>query len=277
MLAAAGATAADDRATAEFYERTWAGPSLTVHSIGSGDPLLHKTSIGAEARASLSLRVAPGQDPARMHELLERRLREACPAHATLELEPWPPGSPAFVSPDEPVIASSMDAIERATGVRPVAMRSGGSIPVMAALVARGTPTILSGFATNDDNIHSPNERMRLRNLEWAIAAGAEIFRSLAGLEPGDGRGWTRPSKGLGCPAMRMTSRGMSEYQVRTRLYEPPEMVRRLEAKLACWKISTAPRMRGEDLRKAFEERLDSRTPDVVAAPTQDADGPRIG
>lgn len=75
---------------------------------------------------------------------------------------------------------------------------------------------------------------------------------------------------------MRMTSRGMSEYQVRTRLYEPPEMVRRLEAKLACMKISTAPRMRGEDLRKAFEERLDSRTPDVVAAPTQDADGPRI-
>ena len=39
---------------------------------------------------------------------------------------------------------------------------------------------------------------------------------------------------------MRVTVRGMSEYQVRTRLYEPPEMVRRLEAKLACWRISRA-------------------------------------
>lgn len=75
---------------------------------------------------------------------------------------------------------------------------------------------------------------------------------------------------------MRMTSRGMSEYQVRTRLYEPPEMVRRLEAKLACWKIATSPRMRGEDLRKAFEERLDNRAPEVVAAPVQESDGPRI-
>lgn len=76
---------------------------------------------------------------------------------------------------------------------------------------------------------------------------------------------------------MRVTSRGMSEYQVRTRLYEPPEMVRRLEAKLACWKIATSPRMRGEDLRKAFEQRLDSREGDVVAAPVQDAaEGPRI-
>ena len=77
---------------------------------------------------------------------------------------------------------------------------------------------------------------------------------------------------------MRMASRGMSEYQVRTRLYEPPEMVRRIEAKLACMKITTAPRMRGEDLRKAFEERLDNRTPEpeVVAAPVQMAPEPHI-
>jgi hypothetical protein len=68
----------------------------------------------------------------------------------------------------------------------------------------------------------------------------------------------------------------MTEYQVRTRLYEPPEMVRRIEAKLACMKITTAPRMRGEDLRKAFEARLDSRTPEVVAAPVQEQTEPRI-
>jgi len=70
---------------------------------------------------------------------------------------------------------------------------------------------------------------------------------------------------------MRIGSRGMSEYQVRTRLYDPPEAVRRLESKLACLRITTAPRMRGEDLRKAFEERLDNRTPEVVAAPVQSA------
>ena len=99
---------------------------------------MHKTSIGTEALASLSLRVAPGQDPAALHEQLERRLRSACPAHATIELDAWPPGSPAYVSPADPVIASGFDAIERATGTRPLAMRSGGSIPVMAALVSRG-------------------------------------------------------------------------------------------------------------------------------------------
>ncbi|MDX6545139.1 MAG: hypothetical protein QOG02_913 [Gaiellales bacterium] len=180
MLSLAGATPRDERAAEEFYQRTWVGPSLTVHSIGSGDPNIHKTSIGAEARASLSLRVAPGQDADELGETLGQLLREACPAHAQLELTPWPVGRPAYVSPDDPVIVHGFDAIERATGIRPLALRSGGSIPVMAALVSRGTPTILSGFATPDDNIHSPNERMRVRNLEWAMAGAREIYRSLA-------------------------------------------------------------------------------------------------
>ena len=73
LMQAAGATPADDRAEADFYRRTWEGPSLTVHSIGCGDPRIHKTSIGTEALASLSLRVAPGQDPA----ALLRAAREA--------------------------------------------------------------------------------------------------------------------------------------------------------------------------------------------------------
>jgi acetylornithine deacetylase/succinyl-diaminopimelate desuccinylase-like protein len=110
---------------------------------------------------------------------LERLLRDACPAHADLELTPWPSGAPALVPPDDPILRAGAAAIERATGVPPVTIRSGGSIPIMAALVSRGTPTVLSGFGTAEDNIHSPNERMRLRNLEWAQAAGREIFLGL--------------------------------------------------------------------------------------------------
>ena len=82
--------------------------------------------------------------------------------------------------PDDPILLAGAAAIQRATGVAPLTVRSGGSIPVMAAFVARGTPTVLSGFATPEDNIHSPNERIRLRNLEWAQAAGREMFLGLA-------------------------------------------------------------------------------------------------
>ena len=70
----------------------------------------------------------------------------------------------------------------------------------------------------------------------------------------------------------------MNEAQVRTRLYDPPEGVRRLESKLACFRIASAPRMRGEDMRRAFEARLDSRTETVeqpAPAPVVEQ-GPRI-
>ena len=68
----------------------------------------------------------------------------------------------------------------------------------------------------------------------------------------------------------------MSEHQVRTRLYDPPEAVRRIDSMMACWKLTSGPTVKGEDVRKAFEQRLDHRAPDVVAAPVQYESGPRI-
>src|SRR5207302_1967538 len=43
VLAEAGAVPADAGAGAALYDRTWAMPSVTVHSVGAGDPRLHKT------------------------------------------------------------------------------------------------------------------------------------------------------------------------------------------------------------------------------------------
>ena len=177
-----GVTPHDAAAAAEFYERIWARPSVTVHSVASGDPALHKTSIQTEARASLSVRLAPGQNAAAMSALLEQTLRDACPDHAELELEMWPPGEPAWMDPSEPVLRAGFDAIERATGVRPLAVRSGGSIPVAAAFTARGIPTVLSGFGVDEDNIHSPDERFEVRRFEWALRSAREIYLGLAAL-----------------------------------------------------------------------------------------------
>jgi acetylornithine deacetylase/succinyl-diaminopimelate desuccinylase-like protein len=181
-----GVTPTDPDAADEFYDRTWARPSLTIHSIGSGDPTLHKTSIQTEARASLSVRLAPGQDAAAMSVVLEQTLRDACPSHAELELEMWPPGEPAWMDPSEATLRAAFAAVERATGVRPLAVRSGGSIPVAAAFTARGIPTALTGFGVDGDNIHSPNERLEVRRFEWALRSAREIYVALAGLASGD-------------------------------------------------------------------------------------------
>ncbi len=181
VLRDAGALPLDTAAGAEFYERTGARPSLTVHSVGAGDPTLHKTSIVQEALASVSLRLAPGQDAEAMSERFEQLLQSAIREGVSLDVDMWPAAQPAWMDPHDPVLRAGFEAIEHATGVRPLAVRSGGTIPVAAAFTARGIPTILSGFGTDDDNIHSPNERMELRRLDWAYASAREILQALPG------------------------------------------------------------------------------------------------
>ena len=181
VLRDAGALPLDAAAGAEFYERTGARPSLTVHSVGAGDPTLHKTSIVQEALASVSLRLAPGQDAEAMSERFEQLLQSAIREGVSLDVDMWPAAQPAWMDPHDPVLRAGFEAIEHATGVRPLAVRSGGTIPVAAAFTARGIPTILSGFGTDDDNIHSPNERMELRRLDWAYASAREILQALPG------------------------------------------------------------------------------------------------
>ena len=61
-------------------------------------------------------------------------------------------------------------------------IRSGGSIPIVADLAARGIPTIVSGFGLPDDRIHAPDESYRLRSLELGEASAAELYRALATL-----------------------------------------------------------------------------------------------
>jgi hypothetical protein len=74
---------------------------------------------------------------------------------------------------------------------------------------------------------------------------------------------------------MRLMSRGMSEFQVRAHLYDPPEGVRRLDSKLGCLRMQDDAHMSGEAMRRAFEKRLDTRRDEVVPAPVQ-GKGPRI-
>jgi hypothetical protein len=66
-------------------------------------------------------------------------------------------------------------------------VRSGGSIPIVAEMAARGYPVIVSGFALPEDQIHAPDESYALRSLEWGELAARELYLSLA--ELGDRRG----------------------------------------------------------------------------------------
>jgi acetylornithine deacetylase/succinyl-diaminopimelate desuccinylase-like protein len=180
-LADQGARPLDETAAAEFYVRTWAEPSLDVNGILGGKPGLRNTTIAAAASAEFTIRLAPGQEVETIAAAAEKLLRAALPAGADLELA-WDGTPPGLVSPDSDAVRLAIDAFESALGVRPLLIRSGGTLPIVPALVDRGIPTILSGFALPDSNIHSPNERMLVRYFESGVATAGELYRSFAAL-----------------------------------------------------------------------------------------------
>jgi len=182
MLAEATARPADPAAAAEFYLRTTAEPALDVNGIAGGSPVLQKTVLPVEAEANLSIRLAPGQDVETIAAVVERLLREAAPAGAELELTRLSSAAAGLVPPDAPAVQRAQEAFERVMGRRPLLVRSGGTLPIVPALVDKGIPTIVTGFATPESNIHSPNERLLAEYLPLGIETAKELYKSLASL-----------------------------------------------------------------------------------------------
>jgi acetylornithine deacetylase/succinyl-diaminopimelate desuccinylase-like protein len=181
-LAAQGARPLDPSAAEEFYIRTFAEPAVDVNGIEGGSPHLQKTVLPVEAHANLSIRLAPGQDPEQIAPEVDRLLREAAPDGAELEITRLSSARPGLVDPESPAVQLGLDAFERAVGARPLLVRSGGTLPIVPALADKGIPTILTGFALPDSNIHSPNENILADYVPLGVKAAGELYKEFAKL-----------------------------------------------------------------------------------------------
>ena len=181
-LAGVGAQPSDAKALDQYYVRMWAEPSVDVHGIAGGSPDLVKTVLPVEARANVSIRIAPGQNVNDVRATFERLLREAAPTGASVDVELVSAAEPGLVSPDARALSLAREAFEQVFGRRSLLVRVGGSVPVVASLAARGIPTISTGLATSDANAHSPNEKFPARYLTLGVEAVSETYRRLGEL-----------------------------------------------------------------------------------------------
>ncbi|HEV7492520.1 M20/M25/M40 family metallo-hydrolase [Baekduia sp.] len=179
-LAAAGARPAYPGAGAEYVARNGSETAVDVDQIVAGDA---RTVIPAVTRCTVSIRLAPGQDPQAMGDELVRLLRAGLPDGAELDVVSSHSAQPALFGVDTPAIALAAAALERACGVAPAFVRSGGSIPIVADFGAKGIPTIVTGFVLPDDPFHAPNESFSLRGLELGYHSARELLIGLADLK----------------------------------------------------------------------------------------------
>jgi acetylornithine deacetylase/succinyl-diaminopimelate desuccinylase-like protein len=164
-----------------LFERLWARPTLEVHGIrggfiGEGA----KTVIPARAVAKISLRLVADQKPDEAVAQLKTAIAAACPKGVTAEYKPIHNAPPSLVNPDNRFIHAAAEAMKQVFGKETVYIRSGGSIPIVAAFEEHlGIPSVMMGFGLPDDNLHAPNEKLHLPNFFRGIEAVARYIEIL--------------------------------------------------------------------------------------------------
>ena len=163
-------------------ERRWARPTFDVHGLmggyqGEGG----KTIIPAWAGAKISFRLVPNQDPKTVAKQLKEFVASHTPKGVTVELIDLHGGSGVVVDPKSRFMQGAMKAVEEGFGKSPVLIREGGSIPIVADMVALlDCDVLLMGWGLDDDGAHSPNEKFCLEDYYRGIRASSRLWQYLA-------------------------------------------------------------------------------------------------
>ncbi len=164
-------------------EQRTSRPTLEVNGLTSGyQGEGGKTIVPAWARAKLTCRLVPDQDPSRIAGLVKAHLKRICPPTVRVEFSKGHHGGPAYLIPvTEPSAKAALRALEKAYCHPASMVREGGSIPIVSLFKsALGAETLLLGLGLPSDNTHSPNEAMSLAGYRLGARLGAFLWPELA-------------------------------------------------------------------------------------------------
>jgi len=164
-------------------DRLWSGPAVAV--LGIDAPTIHGSSnqIVPVARARVSLRVAPGDDPVAANRALGDFLRANAPWGVDVSVTGgggFEAGNGYMVDTSAPAYAAARDGLREAFGREPIEVGSGGSIPLVPMLAETfpGISILIWGAMDERSNIHSVNESVDLAEVERMALAEALFLRN---------------------------------------------------------------------------------------------------
>lgn len=162
-------------------ERLYGRPSINV--IGIDAPAVDgaANALVPKARARISVRLAPGQDPAEAQAAVMKHLEAAAPWHVRVTVTPGTVGEGFLAKTDGPAYAVAATAMAAAYGKDVVHYGEGGSIPLVAAFLEAlpDAEIILWGPEEPRCAIHAPDESVDLGELERCVLAEALFIEGM--------------------------------------------------------------------------------------------------
>lgn len=147
-------------------ERNSIRPTLDVNGIWGGyTGEGAKTVIPSKAYAKISMRLVPNQTPDEISELFEKHFKSIAPKSVRVKAKSLHGGHGYVTHTSDHAYRAASKAYEETFGKKPVPVRSGGSIPIVALFEQElKSKSILMGFGLDSDAIHSPNEHFGVFN-----------------------------------------------------------------------------------------------------------------
>ncbi len=156
-------------------ERVWARPTLDCNGIlggftGEGA----KTVLPSKAKAKISMRLVPNQDPKKISKLFKSYINKIAPKSVMVEVSDLHGAYPIATSLDDKATLSAAKALAKVFGKKTVFMREGGSIPIVVSFAKKlKASPVLMGMGLNTENLHSPNEHFNLNHFHLGILSSA--------------------------------------------------------------------------------------------------------
>jgi acetylornithine deacetylase/succinyl-diaminopimelate desuccinylase-like protein len=163
-------------------ERAWARPTLEVNGIWGGfQGEGVKTVLPSAAHAKITCRLVPDQDPNAIVEAISRHVRRNTPPGVRVEVTPLPfVARPYLIARDHWANAVADKVLTDEYGKHPYYTRLGGSVPVAELfLTLLDAYTVSFGFGLNDENMHAPDEFVRIASFDRGQRAWLRLLEEL--------------------------------------------------------------------------------------------------
>lgn len=168
--------------TGPVVERLWTKPTATVLALDATRVVDASNTLAPVARAKVSVRIAPQQDPTEAMRALTQHLRSHAPWGAQVRITDGSQGSGSVIPFEGPAAEAAMEAFTQAWGRPPVFIGQGGSIPMVADFAnAFPRATILvTAVCDPDSRAHGIDESLDLEDFASACLAETLLLERLA-------------------------------------------------------------------------------------------------
>ena len=156
-----------------YSKRLWLEPALSILAIDAPPVAESVNLLIPKAKAKVSLRLPPTEDPDHAMNMLEKHIKENTPFNANVNFIPEAKGKGILVDPKNEFISKLIESFNKIWENEVAYMGVGGSIPFANVFINEfpNSEIVLVGAGDEEGNAHAPNESVNIDDIKRLITS----------------------------------------------------------------------------------------------------------